>query len=162
MPRHVKNKLRTHWLSKTEPSKLCLYLSHLDWKMANDLWQRTFLALKIVMMFQSFTNGLCFNISQLLFVVTTEEADIRMIWVIYINTTKLSGNKVVKACIFWIRKTACIFCETPKLPGPLFFLFSNKKSRSRDEEKLAFWFKFYFSEEKQNFKLINPFFGVPL
>ena len=42
MPRHVKNKLWTHWLSKTEPSKLCLYLSHLDWKMANDLWQRTF------------------------------------------------------------------------------------------------------------------------
>ena len=33
-------------------------------------------------MFQSFTNGLCFNISQLLFVVTTEEADIGMIWVI--------------------------------------------------------------------------------
>lgn len=41
-----------------------------------------FLALKIFMLFQSFTNGLCFNISQLLFVVITEEADVGMIWVI--------------------------------------------------------------------------------
>ena len=66
-------------------------LSHLNFPFIFPIWtekwqmicdRERFLALKIFMLFQSFTNGLCFNISQLLFVVTTEEADVGMIWVI--------------------------------------------------------------------------------